>query len=645
MRILSIDIETYSDVDLSKSGVYPYAESDNFEILFFGYSVDGHPPQVIDLANGEQLPDDIIAALTDPNVIKTAYNAMFERICISKHLGLPKGTYLDPTQWHCTMVWAATLGLPMSLAGVGAVLGLDKQKMSEGKDLIKFFCIPDKDGNRHHPKVHPGKWELFKSYNCRDVEVEIAIQQRLAKYPVPNFVWNEYHLDQQINDRGIGVDMELVRHAITINEDIKNEITAEIQALTMLDNPNSVQQMKEWLAENGMETESLGKQAVKELLETAPPELAKVLSLRQQLAKSSVKKYDAMLSSHCIDDRIRGMFQFYGANRSGRFSGRLVQLQNLYRNSMPHLDTARDLIKADDIETLDLLFGDIPDVLSQLIRTALVPKAPYKRFIVADFTSIEGVVLSWLAGEQWRLDVFKNGGDIYCISASKIFGVPVVKHGINGHLRQKGKIAELACGYGGSVGAMKAMGAQEMGLSDDEIQQIVTDWRDASPNIVKLWWDVDRAANKALDTGKMQTAGRLKIGYYDHKLFICLPSGRKLAYIEPEKRLNSFNRMELTYMGVGKTRKWERIMTYGPKLVENCIQAIARDILAEAMLRVDATGFDIVAHVHDEMIVEVPNGKSSVKELCDMMAESPDWVDDKLPLRADGYECEWYRKD
>ena len=337
--------------------------------------MDGHPPQVIDLANGEQLPDDIIAALTDPNVIKTAYNAMFERICISKHLGLPKGTYLDPTQWHCTMVWAATLGLPMSLAGVGAVLGLDKQKMSEGKDLIKFFCIPDKDGNRHHPKVHPGKWELFKSYNCRDVEVEIAIQQRLAKYPVPNFVWNEYHLDQQINDRGIGVDMELVRHAITINEDIKNEITAEIQALTMLDNPNSVQQMKEWLAENGMETESLGKQAVKELLETAPPELAKVLSLRQQLAKSSVKKYDAMLSSHCIDDRIRGMFQFYGANRSGRFSGRLVQLQNLYRNSMPHLDTARDLIKADDIETLDLLFGDIPDVLSQLIRTALVPKA------------------------------------------------------------------------------------------------------------------------------------------------------------------------------------------------------------------------------------------------------------------------------
>ena len=641
MRILSIDIETYSDVDLSKSGVYPYAESDNFEILFFGYSVDGHPPQVIDLANGEQLPDDIIAALTDPNVIKTAYNAMFERICISKHLGLPKGTYLDPTQWHCTMVWAATLGLPMSLAGVGAVLGLDKQKMSEGKDLIKFFCIPDKDGNRHHPKVHPGKWELFKSYNCRDVEVEIAIQQRLAKYPVPNFVWNEYHLDQQINDRGIGVDMELVRHAITINEDIKNEITAEIQALTMLDNPNSVQQMKEWLAENGMETESLGKQAVKELLETAPPELAKVLSLRQQLAKSSVKKYDAMLSSHCIDDRIRGMFQFYGANRSGRFSGRLVQLQNLYRNSMPHLDTARDLIKADDIETLDLLFGDIPDVLSQLIRTALVPKAPYKRFIVADFTSIEGVVLSWLAGEQWRLDVFKNGGDIYCISASKIFGVPVVKHGINGHLRQKGKIAELACGYGGSVGAMKAMGAQEMGLSDDEIQQIVTDWRDASPNIVKLWWDVDRAVKKCIKEKTEANVKGLHIFCESGFLFIELPSGRRLAYVKPRIGENKFGGESVTYMGVGEQKKWERIESYGPKFVENIIQGIARDILLHAMMNL--RDYRIVAHVHDEVIIEATDD-ITVDEIVQKMCITPRWARG-LTLRADGYECEFYMKD
>ena len=641
MRILSIDIETYSDVDLSKSGVYPYAESDNFEILFFGYSVDGHPPQVIDLANGEQLPNDIIAALTDPNVIKTAYNAMFERICISKHLGLPKGTYLDPTQWHCTMVWAATLGLPLSLEGVGAVLGLEKQKLKEGKDLIKFFCIPDKDGNRHHPKVHPGKWELFKSYNCRDVEVEIAIQQRLAKYPVPDFVWNEYHLDQQINDRGIGVDMELVRHAITINEDIKNEITAEIQALTMLDNPNSVQQMKEWLAENGMETESLGKQAVKELLETAPPELAKVLSLRQQLAKSSVKKYDAMLSSHCIDDRIRGMFQFYGANRSGRFSGRLVQLQNLYRNSMPHLDTARDLIKADDIETLDLLFGDIPDVLSQLIRTALVPKAPYKRFIVADFTSIEGVVLSWLAGEQWRLDVFKNGGDIYCISASKIFGVPVVKHGINGHLRQKGKIAELACGYGGSVGAMKAMGAQEMGLSDDEIQQIVTDWRDASPNIVKLWWDVDRAVKKCIKEKTEANVKGLHIFCESGFLFIELPSGRRLAYVKPKIGENKFGGESVTYMGVGEQKKWERIESYGPKFVENIIQGIARDILLHAMMNL--RDYRIVAHVHDEVIIEATDD-ITVDEIVQKMCITPRWARG-LTLRADGYECEFYMKD
>ena len=539
------------------------------------------------------------------------------------------------------MVWAATLGLPMSLAGVGAVLGLDKQKMSEGKDLIKFFCIPDKDGNRHHPKVHPGKWELFKSYNCRDVEVEIAIQQRLAKYPVPNFVWNEYHLDQQINDRGIGVDMELVRHAITINEDIKNEITAEIQALTMLDNPNSVQQMKEWLAENGMETESLGKQAVKELLETAPPELAKVLSLRQQLAKSSVKKYDAMLSSHCIDDRIRGMFQFYGANRSGRFSGRLVQLQNLYRNSMPHLDTARDLIKADDIETLDLLFGDIPDVLSQLIRTALVPKAPYKRFIVADFTSIEGVVLSWLAGEQWRLDVFKNGGDIYCISASKIFGVPVVKHGINGHLRQKGKIAELACGYGGSVGAMKAMGAQEMGLSDDEIQQIVTDWRDASPNIVKLWWDVDRAVKKCIKEKTEANVKGLHIFCESGFLFIELPSGRRLAYVKPKIGENKFGGESVTYMGVGEQKKWERIESYGPKFVENIIQGIARDILLHAMMNL--RDYRIVAHVHDEVIIEATDD-ITVDEIVQKMCITPRWARG-LTLRADGYECEFYKKD
>ncbi|MCM1530464.1 MAG: DNA polymerase [Alistipes sp.] len=642
MRILSIDIETYSDVNLSKSGVYPYAESEKFEILLFGYSIDGQPPKVIDLANGEQLPDDIIAALTDPNVIKTAYNAMFERICISKHLGLPNGTYLDPAQWHCTMVWAATLGLPMSLAGVGAVLGLDKQKMSEGKELIKFFCIPDKDGNLHHPKVHPGKWELFKKYNCRDVEVEIAIQQKLSKYPVPDFVWSEYHLDQQINDRGVGVDMELVSHAITISKKIKNEITAEIQALTMLDNPNSVQQMKEWLSENGMETESLGKQAVKELLETAPPKLAKVLSLRQQLAKSSVKKYDAMLSAHCVDDRIRGMFQFYGANRSGRFSSRLVQIQNLYRNSMDGLALARDIVKSGDAETLDLLYGDIPDVLSQLIRTALVPQKPYQRFIVADVSSIEGVVLSWLAGEQWRMDVFRNGGDIYCISASKMFGVPVVKHGINGHLRQKGKIAELACGYGGSMGAMKAMGAREMGISDDEIQQIVSDWREASPNIVKLWWDVDRAVKKCIkNKGTEEEVNGLHIFCESGFLFIELPSGRRLAYVKPKIGENKFGGESVTYIGVGEQKKWERIESYGPKFVENIIQGIARDILLHAMKNLNH--YRIVAHIHDEVIIEATDGMT-VDEIVEKMCIIPRWAGG-LTLRADGYECEFYMKD
>lgn len=947
MKTLSIDIETYSDIDLKKCGVYKYTESPNFEILLFGYSVDGQPPIVVDLACGEQIPDEIISALTDPLVIKTAYNAMFERICISRYLGV---RYLDPSQWHCTMVWAATLGLPMTLAGVGAVLGLDKQKMSEGKELIRFFCIPDKEGFRHHPQAHPGKWDLFKEYNCRDVEVEIAIQQKLSRFPVPDFIWKEYHLDQQINDRGIAVDMELVTQAIRIDEYIKDEISAEIQALTMMDNPNSVVQMKEWLAQNGMETESLGKQAVKELLETAPPELAKVLSLRQQLAKSSVKKYTAMLNAHCADNRIRGMFQFYGANRSGRFSGRLVQLQNLYRNTMEDLDTARDIVKSGDIDTLELLYDNLPDILSQLIRTALIPQKPYKRFIVADFTSIEGIVLSWLAKEQWRLDVFENGGDIYCISASKMFGVPVEKHGANSHLRQKGKVAELACiaegqpvltnhglipiekvttddlvwdgeswvqhdgviykgecevityegltatpdhlvwvegqsepvqfgiaaacgahliqtgdggkaiqlgenyqcrkamerenesllcadrmcwlwqcamnsfrksdswkvqrlsamlptaanpdmagqtaysgetemrkskrqrlsqlrckrysirlserhcsgtlsdtevrtsqkrngdrpnrqqwklrtgkhslcnayrkqskqavnctveirtailaicthngcsqaiqwnderrnnsrrgrccceekkmlaahirkarlydirnagrhhrftvsgklvhncGYGGSIGAMKAMGADSMGLSDDEIQQIVTDWREASPNIVKLWWNVDRAVKKCVAEKTETTTHGLRFSYESGFLFIELPSGRRLAYVKPRIGENKFGGESVTYMGIGNQKKWERIESYGPKFVENIIQAIARDILLHAMMNLK--NYRIVAHVHDEIIIEAEENMT-VDEIVETMCRTPKWAKG-LPLKAAGYECPYYMKD
>lgn len=638
MKTLSIDIETYSDIDLKKCGVYKYTESPNFEILLFGYSVDGQPPIVADLACGEQIPDEIISALTDPAVIKTAYNAMFERICISRYLGV---RYLDPSQWHCTMVWAATLGLPMTLAGVGAVLGLDKQKMSEGKELIRFFCIPDKEGFRHHPQAHPGKWDLFKAYNCRDVEVEIAIQQKLSRFPVPNFIWEEYYLDQEINDRGIAVDMELVTQAICIDEHIKNEISAEIQALTMMDNPNSVMQMKEWLAQNGMETESLGKQAVKELLETAPPELAKVLTLRQQLAMSSAKKYTAMLNAYCADNRIRGMFQFYGANRSGRFSGRLVQLQNLYRNTMEDLDTARDIVKSGDIDTLELLYDNLPDILSQLIRTALIPQKPYKRFIVADFTSIEGIVLSWLAKEQWRLDVFENGGDIYCISASKMFGVPVEKHGANSHLRQKGKVAELACGYGGSVGAMKAMGADSMGLSDDEIQQIVTDWREASPNIVKLWWDVDRAVKKCVTEKTETTTHGLRFSYESGFLFIELPSGRRLAYVKPRIGENKFGGESVTYMGIGNQKKWERIESYGPKFVENIIQAIARDILLHAMMNLK--NYRIVAHIHDEIIIEADENMT-VDEIVETMCRTPKWAKG-LPLKAAGYECPYYMKD
>lgn len=635
MKTLSIDIETYSSIDLKKCGVYKYTESPDFEILLFGYSVDGQPPVVIDLACGEQISAEIISALTDSTVIKTAYNAMFERVCISRYLGVG---YLDPSQWHCTMVWAATLGLPMTLAGVGAVLGLDKQKISEGKELIKFFCIPDKDGFRHYSQAHPGKWELFKAYNLRDVEVEIAIQQKLSRFPVPDFIWEEYYLDQEINDRGIAVDMELVTQAICIDEHIKNEISAEIQALTTMDNPNSVMQMKEWLAQNGMETESLGKQVVKDLLETAPPELAKVLTLRQQLAMSSAKKYTAMLNAHCADNRIRGMFQFYGANRSGRFSGRLVQLQNLYRNTMEDLDTARGLVKSGDTETLELLYDNIPDILSQLIRTALVPQ---KRFIVADFTSIEGIVLSWLAKEQWRLDVFENGGDIYCISASKMFGVPVEKHGANSHLRQKGKVAELACGYGGSVGAMKAMGADSMGLSDNEIQQIVTDWREASPNIVKLWWDVDRAVKKCVTEKTKTNTHGLLFSYESGFLFIELPSGRRLAYVKPRIGENKFGGESVTYMGIGNQKKWERIESYGPKFVENIIQAIARDILLHAMMNLKE--YRIVAHVHDEIIIEADENMT-VDEIVKKMCRTPKWAKG-LPLKAAGYECPYYMKD
>ncbi len=642
MKTLSIDLETYSDVDLPKCGVYKYTENINFEILLFGYSVDGGEVCVVDLASGEKIPDEILDALTDENVTKWAFNASFERTCLSRFLGVK----LSPKSWKCTMIWSAYLGLPLSLKGVGAVLKLDAQKMDEGKDLIRYFCVPCKPTKANGYRLRnyhchaPDKWELFKRYNKRDVEVEMEIQQKLSRFPVPNFMWEEYHLDQEINDRGIFVDMKMVKQAIAFDKRSKDELSDAMKKLTNLENPNSVMQMKLWLAENGLEVDSLGKKEVAELLKTAPSELAEVLVLRQQLAKSSVKKYQAMENAACLDNRARGMFQFYGANRSGRWAGRLIQLQNLPQNHIPDLEQARNLVKSGNYNALEMLYEDVPDTLSQLIRTAFVPRKGMK-FIVADFSAIEARVIAWLAGEQWRMDAFAKGEDIYCASASRIYGVPVVKHGINGHLRQKGKIAELACGYGGSVGAMKAMGGSDLGLSDAELKQIVEDWRNASPNIVQLWWDVDKAVTTCI-TSRLDTKTHgLKFSYKSGFLFIELPSGRCLAYVKPRIGENQFGGKAVTYEGVGSTKKWERIESYGPKFVENIVQAIARDLLMNAMENL--RDYDIVAHVHDELIIECPLD-TSLSEICKTMAKTPSWSS-SLVLRADGYECEFYKKD
>lgn len=642
MKTLSIDLETFSDVDLPKCGVYKYTENINFEILLFGYSVDGGEVCVVDLASGEKIPDEILDALTDENVTKWAFNASFERTCLSRFLGVK----LSPKSWKCTMIWSAYLGLPLSLKGVGAVLKLDAQKMDEGKDLIRYFCVPCKPTKANGYRLRnyhchaPDKWEFFKRYNKRDVEVEMEIQQKLSRFPVPDFVWAEYHLDQEINDRGISVDMKMVKQAIAFDKRSKDELSDAMKKLTNLENPNSVMQMKLWLAENGLEVDSLGKKEVAELLKTAPSELTEVLILRQQLAKSSVKKYQAMENAACLDNRARGMFQFYGANRSGRWAGRLIQLQNLPQNHIPDLEQARNLVKSGNYNALEMLYEDIPDTLSQLIRTAFVPRKGMK-FIVADFSAIEARVIAWLAGEQWRMDAFAKGEDIYCASASRIYGVPVVKHGINGHLRQKGKIAELACGYGGSVGAMKAMGGSDLGLSDAELKQIVEDWRTASPKIVQLWWDVDKAVTTCI-TSRLDTKTHgLRFRYESGFLFIELPSGRRLAYVKPRIGENQFGGKAVTYEGVGGTKKWERIESYGPKFVENIVQAIARDLLMNAMKNLRE--YDIVAHVHDELIIECPLD-TSLSEICKIMAKTPSWAS-SLVLRADGYECEFYKKD
>lgn len=641
MKSLSIDLETRSSVDIGKSGVYRYTEAEDFAILLFGYSVDGGAVQVIDLVRGERIPQEILDALADDSVIKWAFNANFERVCLSRYLSdfgmlrtAEDARFLSPRSWRCTMVWSAYMGLPLSLAAVGRVLGLEEQKMSEGKALIRYFSVPP----FHEPTGE--KWELFKSYNRRDVEVEMAIQQRLFKYSVSPSVWEEYVLDQEINDRGIRLDMPFVENAVQIDALTKEKLTGRLKALTGLENPNSVLQMKAWLKEQGVAAESLDKKSVTALLTTVPSPISDVLMLRQQLAKSSVKKYQAMQNTVCSDGRARGMFQFYGANRTGRFSGRHIQLQNLPQNHLTDLECARDLVRQGDYAALEMLYDSVPDVLSQLIRTAFIPKEG-RKFIVADFSSIEARVLSWLAKERWRMDVFEGNGDIYCATAGRMFHCNVVKHGENGHLRQKGKQAELACGYGGSVGALKAFGALESGMKEEELKPLVDAWRAANPNIVDFWWAVDRAAKDCIKERSTKVTHGIRFIYQGGMMFLELPSGRRLAYVKPRIGENQFGGESITYMGLNLSKKWARIESYGPKLVENITQAISRDLLCYAMQTLRS--MEIVAHVHDELIIECDE-RVSLSAICEQMARTPPWADG-LPLRADGFECQFYQKD
>lgn len=662
MKTISIDIETYSDVNLAKCGVYKYAESPDFAILLFGYAVDGDPVRVIDLAQGETLPEEILEALTDDSIIKWAFNANFERVCLSRYLtdlgrsldpfhdhhplSQDCAMFLNPAGWKCSMVWSAYMGLPLSLEGVGAVLNLDNQKMKEGRDLIRYFCVPCKETKtnggrtRNLPQHAPDKWNLFKSYNKRDVEVEMAIQERLQKYPVPDTVWEEYHQDQEINDRGIAIDLELARQAVAMDAKSRESLMAALKEKTGLENPNSVLQMLGWLEARGLKSDSLGKKQVKEMLKTAQEPLRSVLQLRQKLAKSSVKKYQAMEMTACQDGRARGMFQFYGANRTGRFAGRHIQLQNLPQNHLPDLSEARELVRQGNYEALELLYDSVPDVLSQLIRTAFVPREGMK-FVVSDFSAIEARVISWMAGEKWKSAAFAAGKDIYCSTASQMFGVPVVKHGINGELRQKGKIAELACGYGGSVGALKAMGALDMGIPEDELSSLVQSWRSANPHIVDFWWQVDGAVKTAIKQRIPVWVNNIRFLCQSGMLFIELPSGRRLSYVKPQIGENQFGGESVTYEGIGATKKWERLESYGPKFVENIVQGTARDILCYAMQTLRCCA--IVGHVHDELIIECSKDVS-VDAICQQMGRTPPWAEG-LILRADGYECEFYQKD
>ena len=662
MKTISIDIETYSDVNLAKCGVYKYAESPDFEILLFGYAVDGREVKVVDLAQGETIPKEILEALTDDAVTKWAFNANFERVCLSRYLtdlgrsldpfhdrhplSQECARFLNPAGWKCSMVWSAYMGLPLSLEGVGAVLNLDNQKMKEGRDLIRYFCVPCKETKtnggrtRNLPRHAPDKWNLFKSYNKRDVEVEMAIQERLQKYPVPDQVWEEYHQDQEINDRGIAIDLELARQAVAMDTKSRESLMAALKEKTGLENPNSVLQMLRWLEARGLKSDSLGKKQVKELLKTAQEPLRSVLQLRQKLAKSSVKKYQAMEMTACQDGRARGMFQFYGANRTGRFAGRHIQLQNLPQNHLPDLSEARELVRQGNYEALELLYDSVPDVLSQLIRTAFVPREGMK-FVVSDFSAIEARVISWMAGEKWKSAAFAAGKDIYCSTASQMFGVPVVKHGVNGELRQKGKIAELACGYGGSVGALKAMGAIEMGIPEEELGPLVQSWRSANPHIVDFWWQVDGAVKTAIKQRIPVWVNNIRFLCQSGMLFIELPSGRRLSYVKPRIGENQFGGESVTYEGIGATKKWERLESYGPKFVENIVQGTARDILCYAMQTLRCCA--IVGHVHDELIIECSKDVS-VDAICQQMGRPPPWAEG-LILRADGYECEFYQKD
>ena len=664
IREMSIDLETYSDIDITKCGAYKYAESDHFEILLFGVSVNGGPVKVYDLACGDTIPEEILAALSDENITKWAFNASFERICLSNWLKRhcpehfrgysipedPASKYLDPSSWKCTMIWAAYMGLPLSLEGVGAVLKLQDQKLKEGKDLIRYFCKPCKPTKanggrtRNLPQHDSEKWILFKEYNRRDVEVEIAIKQKLARFPVPDFIWDEYHLDQEINDRGIMIDPEFVSNAIAFDERSKASLMSKMRDITGIDNPNSVQQMKEWLSDRGVEMESLGKKEVakfvKDSIGNMDGNITEALKLRLQLAKSSVRKYQAMQNVMCSDGRAHGMFQFYGANRSGRWAGRLIQLQNLPQNHIPDLAEARALVRSGDYDTMNLLYNDIPDTLSQLIRTAFIPK-PGCKFIVSDYSAIEARVLAHIAGEKWRSKVFAEGKDIYCASASQMFGVPVEKHGINSHLRQKGKIAELALGYGGSVGALKSMGALDNGLQEEELQPLVSAWRQANPNIVQFWWDVDNAVKTTVRQRIKTEVRGIRFSYKSGMLFITLPSGRRLSYVKPRIGENRFGGESVTYEGIGATKKWERIESYGPKFVENIVQAISRDLLCFAMRNLSFC--QIVGHVHDEVIIEC-SPEVSVQSLCGIMSRSPDWMPGIL-IRGDGYQCDFYQKD